>query len=726
MRGVLLTAIIAVGSFAVSAQEPAPPARDFKTYQPHMPAARIDTSEAPVIDGDLSDAAWAKAHVIDELYQLEPVQGVPGTERTIFRVMYDANFLYVSAYCYDSDPSEIRATIKARDGDIYRNDFIRIYIDPGLTRRDAYAFEINPLGARLDALIENNANYRQDWDTIWHAHSRLVADGWVTEVAIPFRSLSYEPDKADWGFDLYRFIRRKTERIRWSAIDKTLQPGDVSRAGTIEGIRDLETGLGLEIQAYATGIAKREWRAPRETDLTLQPSANLYYKITPALTGTLTFNTDFSDTPLDERRVNTGRFALFYPETRDFFLQDAAIFEFGGTPLFDDPNGSPFFTRNIGLVSGVPVDIVAGGKLSGALDGLGIGMLTVQSAGTDTTNGQLLSVGRFTMPVLGQSKLGLLFTNGDPTGSRNNTVAGADFQFRDTEILGGDTIQADFFYEHSFTSAAPDDDAYGFEVSFPNEPWYGELRFREIGGDFDPALGFVNRTGIRDYYGNVVHRHRYDSSWLRWTELATWMSATTDLDDRIESRQNGAWAGMFTNDSDSLFVNVMNNYERVLTPFELPRGVIVPADEYEWTNVSIDFGASDARWISGGVTLECCTYLDGAYRRADFRIDMRPSETFGITANYFYSTFDMPGGEFDVAISALDLTVNFTPDMSLRTQVQYDNISESMGLSARYRWEFNPGSELFFAIGESADVVGDHYASNTTQFSVRIGHTHRL
>jgi hypothetical protein len=229
-----------------------PPARDFKTYQPTLKATRVTAAEAPKIDGDLSDAVWAKAEATDEFYQLEPAQGQPGSERTVLRVLYDESNIYVSVYCYDRDPSGIKATIKARDGAVSKDDVIRIYFDPHMTRRDGYGFEINPLGGRLDELIQNNNTWLPEWNTIWDARARIVSDGWTVEFALPFRSLSFDTARSDWGFDFLRVVRRKNERIRWSSIDNSRPSVDISHSGTLTGITGTQQGMGLEIKAFTS------------------------------------------------------------------------------------------------------------------------------------------------------------------------------------------------------------------------------------------------------------------------------------------------------------------------------------------------------------------------------------------------------------------------------------------------------------------------------------------
>ncbi|MFM9862162.1 MAG: carbohydrate binding family 9 domain-containing protein [Micropepsaceae bacterium] len=709
-----------------SAADPVP-ARDFSTYQPTAPATRIQPSEAPKIDANLSDAAWANARVISDFYQLEPNEKQPASERMEVRVLYDENNIYFAFHVYDSEPDKITASIKSRDGNLSSNDLIRIYLDPYKTRRDGYLFEVNPLGARFDGLLQNNSDILGEWDTIWHAQARIVEDGWIAEVAIPFRSISYDAASNDWGFDIFRLIRRKGERIRWSQIDNQRSSRDISRSGNLTGIANTAQGLGLDLQPFLAARYKHEWRTPREDDVTLEPSGNIFYKITPSLTGTLTFNTDFSDAPLDSRQINTGRFGLFFPETRDFFLQDAAVFEFGGNNLNNDVNGIPFFSRNIGLVNGTPVDIVAGGKLSGQLGNLGIGALIVDTAGTETTDNQILSAARFTMPVLEESKLGIVFTNGDPTGATENTVGGADFQFRNATWFDGKQIQADFFYERSFSSAFGDDDAFGTQLSFPNEPLGARFQFKEVGANFSPALGFVNRPGIRSYDGNFYWFERPKDSWIRTWNLGTFYNFVTDLNDHLETRENGVFFELQTQDTDMFEIVLFNNLEDIPFSFFLPRGVLIPAGEYEWNAAVINVNTSIGRPVSGGISIRCCDWFGGRRFGASTYVNWRPDTTWEIGANHQFIAIALATGDVEIQVYGLNVGLNFTPDMQLRTQIQYDNISQAFGLSARYRWEFEPGSELFASLGESGDLIdGRHYTSSTTQMSVRIGQLMRF
>ncbi|HEX4301777.1 MAG TPA: sugar-binding protein [Rhizomicrobium sp.] len=700
---------------------------DFQTYRPSLPGTRIDAKDAPNIDGDVSDPVWQKAPAIDEFYQLEPHEGAPADERTVVHVLYDENNLYLSIMAYDDEPGKITAHIKARDGAIDQDDLFRIYLDPSMTRRNGYIFEVNPLGARREGLVQNNIDVLYQWNTLWSAKARILPNGWSVEVVIPFRSISYDKARTDWGFDLFRLVRRKNERIRWSSIVETIPSSDISRSGTLTGIAGIDGGFGLDVQAYGAVRYQRDWDDPGHSGFQFRPSANAFYKVTPSLTGTLTVNTDFSDTPLDQRQVNIGRFGLFYPETRDFFLQDAASFEFGGLPIRDDNNGKPFFSRNIGLINGSqPVDLLVGGKLSGNYEGLDVGALVVRTNGSGVTDGQVLSAARVSMPILDSSKVGLIFTNGDPTGASRNSVAGGDFQYRSSTLVPGKELQADAYYERSFSSAVGDDDSFGMELNFPNEPWYGNFRFKQVGEDFDPALGFVSRPGIREYTGNVVRRERPADSDLRWYETGVWYDVVTGLNNSAQSSFEGAWAAGYTQRGEFGLIETWNDFEK--TPaFSLPNGVVVPAGDYDWQVYHGHLETATDRWISGVFDVQCCGFYGGHLLKTDLTVVLHPDDTFTFSGEHIMEEISLPTGHVNIHIGSVDAAMNFTPDMQVRLQMQYDNISHNLGYSARYRWEFDPGSELLVTAGDDATVNNlGAYESHLSEFSVRLGHTFRI
>ena len=707
------------------AQSP-PPGPAYNT----VGAQRIDVNAAPVIDGILSESAWANAGVIDQLYQRQPNVGDPATERTVVRILYDEDNLYFGIYAYDQNPDDILVRAMSRDGNMFASDNVFIKLDPGLTRRNGYSFQVSASGGRRDGLLQNNSDALYEWNTIWDAQVQIVEDGWIVEIAIPFRSLSYDPNQSEWGFDIGRTIRHKLETVVWTGYIPTLGGADLTRAGTITGIGEIARGLGLDVQVYATGRLRHIVPGDEGTDLSGTGGGNIYYKITPALTGTLTYNTDFSDSPLDARQVNTTRFSLFFDETRDFFLQDAAAFEFGGWNFLNNSNNArPFFSRNIGLVSGVPVSIIGGGKLSGEFAGFGVGMLSVLTDKTPDADGQILSVARISRPVFDESQIGFIVTNGDPTGATTNSVAGIDYQYRNSNLWGGNIFQSDLFYQRSFSDTLGDDDAFGIALNFPNEPWGGELAFKEIGTNYEPALGFINRTSIRVYDANVRHLTRYDTEgdfFLRQLQFSANNFLVTGLDDVVQSREHSASVEAITQSNNLFNFGVTNLFESVPEAFSLPGDVIVPIGKYDWTNVNARIQTSRSSPLAVTAEVACCSFLNGTSLETLLQAEFRPNQYYEITARHAWTRLRMPNGDIDIHVASLNAIVTFTPDMQLALQTQYDNISQNFGFLARYRWEFSPGDELLIAFGQAAAIGESRFHAQRSQLTVRVGRTFRF
>jgi len=702
--------------------------------RPSVRAVWIDTAEAPVIDADLSDAAWEQAAVIDDFTQRSPNPYEPATERTVVRILYDENNLYFSFYNYDGAPDQIVARNMQRDGQVYTSDSVMIYLDPGQTRRNAYNFEIGASGGRTDQLELNNTEELTEWDTIFDARARIVHDGWVAEFAIPFKSLSYEATQTTWGFDVARRIYHKNERVHWSGFNPALDFTDVSQTGDLAGIEKVSQGIGMDVQVHGAPRMKRDWQLDGgAAELSVTAGGNAFYKVTPALTNTLTINPDFSDAPLDIRQVNTTRFSLFTPETRDFFLQDVAAFEFGGRSYGRNSqdrvsnNGRPFFSRNIGLVQGRPVSLLAGNKLSGQVAGFDVGAFSVLTDKTPAGgDGQILSVARATRPIFAESKFGFVFTNGDPTGLTDNTVAGADFQYRNSNLFGNKVLQADLLYMKSFSSAAGDDASSAVSLNFPNEPWSGDLLFKQIDGNFTPALGFVNRTAIRQYVGTAAHLTRYRNSYLNTLEFGTNVEFVTDLRNVLESRANDILVRVRSRIGDQVTLRVINSFENVPVAFFLPRTVPVLARRYEWTNVNVGVRTFNGRLLTVQADVTCCSFYDGDALVSRVNLIFRPSTHFEINVGHEANAIDLPTGNVGIHLATADGAVNFTPDMQIAVQAQHDNISDNVAFSARYRWEYRPGNELFVGLGQSALVSNRGFIGQSTQATIRLGHTFRF
>ena len=502
---------------------------------PTLPAAEITrTEEAPTIDGVLDDSAWEAAVIIDEFIQIDPDEGAPCSERTEMRLLYDRDFLYIGVRCYDSEPDRIVATQMRRDASLTADDRICIVIDPYFSRRNGYYFDANPLGGHGDALIEANGNFNSSWDGIWECRASIDAEGWSVEIAIPFKTISFNPDTERWGLNIMRFIRRKNEHARWASPSRDKSFNSLADAGVIEGVREIDQGIGLDVKPYGIATLMRDHEGGG-SDLDLDAGFDMFYKVTPSLTLSTTFNTDFAETEVDDRQINLTRFPLFFPEKRDFFLQDAGIFRFGGI----NNNPLPFHSRRIGIgPGGEEKDILAGAKLTGRVADLNLGLLDVQMKHDDDLGDKNLFVGRGSLNVLEQSTIGAIFTHGDPGSTATSVTGGFDFNYRTSDLFDGKTLQAHLWQLGSDSSAEGEHGgmAYGVKLIYPNDRINWSAGYSRIDSDFDAALGFVPRRGIHEYFANWRYRHRPNDERIRALDFGVNTYIVTDIEGNIETR----------------------------------------------------------------------------------------------------------------------------------------------------------------------------------------------
>ena len=383
-RALALAFGVALGqAFAADIPKPsaiAPESRGTFRGRPTVKAVRID--QAPDIDGHLVDEPWRLAKPAGEFLQKEPKENVPHSQRTEFRVLFDDDALYIGVWCFDTESDRLVALNMERDGHMYFEDVVMITLDTFLDRRNGYQFSVNTNGARGDATISNNTSVSPEWDGAWMAKSRRHVWGWSTEIAIPFKTISFDETTSTWGFNIYRNIGRFNESALWANSRASIRGYHVSECGDLTGLHGLRQGLGLDITPYATGKYRREYDA-KDSDLLGDFGFDVRYRLTPSLSALASVNTDFAETEIDRRQVNLTRYPLFFQEKRQFFLEDSGIFGFGGGESSrrrsrdsSDTLLMPFFSRRIGLSSkGQIAPIHFAGKLTGRIKDYNIGLL---------------------------------------------------------------------------------------------------------------------------------------------------------------------------------------------------------------------------------------------------------------------------------------------------------------------------------------------------------------
>jgi hypothetical protein len=729
-----ISAVLPLLCAAAYAQEPGP------RQDPGQKSVRmVRTATPPVIDGILDEAVWASAALVDDLHQTEPVEYAEPYERSEIYLLYDENALYIGARLYDTDPAQITAQNMRQNDNVGGDDRFYLTIDPFNDRRSGYFFGINPNGVRADGLYQNVSEFYGAWDTIFYAEAGRFEGGWIAEMAIPFKSISFNPNTDTWGLNFSRGVVRKNENLAWVSRDRAYNP---SISGLAVGFEGLEQGVGLDI-IPSLSVGKARTFGPKTSDSSFEPSLDIVYKITPSLNGSLTFNTDFSATEVDDRQVNLSRFSLFFPEKRDFFLRDADIFEFGNigaqrpsqVPWLGSlrQNGRPFFSRRIGLSnSGGIVDLNYGGKISGRVGRFDIGALSIHQDEFSGVDADTLSIIRAKLGVLDESSIGIIATEGNPGANIDNSVAGVDFQYRNTRLPGGRTLEADAWYQQSDTEGLVDRDAAaGIAFRIPSSVGFrGSADLKEFQENFNPTLGFVNRRGIRDTSLGVGYMHRPRGGYLQSVLVNLDLQRIERLDGGLQSEAVFFRPLVLANRTgESLTISIHDETEVLDQPFEISQGVIIPMGEYSFPGIGMALNTGNHRKFAGNIRV--VKYGSGEFYGGDRQeisgqITWRPSARFRGNLRYYYNEIELPQGAFETRLVQAGFDIAFSSTLSWVNLFQYDNVTETLGLNMRLHWIPEAGREMFFVINHNLADVDDSFRSTFSDVTAKINYTFRF
>lgn len=682
------------------------------------------SDSAPKIDGVLDDAVWAEATRIDDLHQFQPIDHGTPSEKSEFYLSYDDDYLYIGARLYDSNASAISARQLVQGKTLRFDDAIEFLLDTFASRRTGYWFQLNPNGIRRDGLYEDPTNINRDWDGIWLAAARIDDLGWTAEIAIPFKTLSFSPDNPQWGFTIARTIARKKEEIAWSSFDRSINPGS---AGILDCVSGISQGRGLDVVPSAAAIQTKAFVNGASTS-ELQPSLDVYYKLTPSLTAALTINTDFSATDVDDRQVNLTRFSLFFPEKRQFFNQDVDIFSFGGL----EENGRPFFSRRIGLSQdGSPVDIIAGAKLTGRVGRWNIGLLNVlqdESAGVQKSN---IFVARASANLFEESSVGLILTEGNPTADLANQLMGVDFRYRNTRLFPGRTIQGVAWYQRSDTETVTgNENAYGVRVEYPNsEQWFGELGTWLIEENFNPAVGFVNRTDIIGRKAELGYTFTPNGRWLRNVGVKMVAEKITNTDGNLESSKLIIRPLYVETQFGDVFEIRLKRFRDVLTEdFAIHPDVAIGVGDYEFERAQIIFATALERRFALTIDIDAGEFYDGDRLKINTGVDWRPGKHLYVQFGYEFNDVELPGGSFITRLMRVRVDFAFNAKWSWLNLVQYDNVSDTAGFNSRLHYNPRAGRDVFLVADRqfNVDPLSRKFNTSIAEITLKLRYTFRF
>ncbi len=699
--------------------------------------------QALVVDGALDEAVYKTVPSFGGFIQTEPTAGAPATERTEAWVFFDDTNLYIAARVWDAAPESEWVVNEMRRDSANRsqNEGVAILLDTFYDRRNGNFFTVSPIGGRADGQVSNERNYNRDWNPVWTLETGRFEGGWVFEAAFPFKSMRYRPGRSQvWGLQLRRRVRHKNETSYLTLLDPGLGQTaifQVSRSATLVGLEVPARGRPIEIKPYVIGDVS--------SDVNVSPAVSnafggnvgldLKYGVSQNLTADFTLNTDFAQVEADEQQVNLTRFSLFFPEKREFFLENQGTFGFGGSSGRSGDAPVMFYSRRIGLNEGRRVPIVAGGRLTGRVGRFSLGLINIQTddepvSGALTTN---FAVARVKADVLRRSSIGAIVTNrsalADSPGTSQTYGADATFAFFDN-------VAINTYWATTRTSGREGQDtSYQGAFRYDGDRYGVAAEHLFVDAQFSPAVGFVRRDDFRKSHGVVRFSPRPRA--IEAVRKFTWEGAYTYISDAagiVETREaRGRFQTEFES-SDTIDVSYTDTYDFLKEPFTLTPDITVPVGGYDFWNARTSVRFGQQRRLSGSVFAEHGAFYGGTKTALGFggrgpfsgRVELTPH--FSVEPGLSFNWIDLPQGSFSTQLVTMRTTYTISPAMFVSALVQYNSSNHGLSTNIRLRWEYQPGSELFIVYNEQRDTLSPQAFSelDNRTFIVKINRLFRF
>jgi hypothetical protein len=679
-------------------------------------ATRISTP--PRLDGRLDDAVYRDVPPIIGFIQQEPREGEPVTEPTQAWVMFDDDNIYIACRCSDARPETIESKDMRRDSSNQRfTDSFGVMLDTFHDKRNGYIFTITPSGGFTDALVTDERVFNPDWNTVWDNGAARTEDGWAAEMAIPFKSLRYAPGGRTWGINIRRLIRTKNEYSfivpmsrAWTSSTAMLH---VAAAATLTDLEVPPARVNLEAKPYVLSSARtdRLARPIVDNDLTGDAGIDVKYGITKALTADFTYRTDFAQVEDDEAQVNLTRFALSFPEKREFFLEGAGIFTSFGTvgPAAVGGSGgdapSLFYSRRIGLAGSRAVPIIGGGRLTGRVGRWTIGAIDMQAddepaAGVRQTNFGVLRLRR----DIGQrSTIGGMVTTRSvaQAGTGSNAMYGVDSSFS----LFQNLYIAGYAARTHTTGLSGRDYSYRGNVTYGGDRWGLLIDRTAVEDNFNPEVGFLRREAFRSTFGGLRFSPRPGrSSRVRQYHVEGSLEYVTNTRNQLESRQARGNFRMDMHNGDSAGATYTEDHEALVTPFPIAAGIRIPVGSYTFQTARLFYTSAPQKRVSGTFSVDAGSFYSGTRRTVAYRGRLEMTSRFAVEPNLSFNWIDLPQGNFTNTLVGNRATFTVSPRMFVAALIQYTSGTTSVLTNVRLRWEYSPGSEMFIVYSEGRDT----------------------
>ena len=673
-----------------------------------LPGLNIRKATSKVtVDGIMDDADWKTAEVAKDFKQYFPFDSSAAIVPTEVRMTYDDHFIYVFAIMHNNEPRKYVTPSLRRDFRGEANDAFVLVLDTYQDNTNAFQFGVNPFGVQREGLVSNGGTNREDlslnWDNKWFSEAIISDDLWVCEMAIPFKSIRYKEGVTEWNINFYRIDSHFAERSTWTPVPRAYVLINLAFLRKLHWDQPLQKpGGNISLIPYAASKITHDFEegTPRDSEITIGGDAKI--AISSALNLDLTVNPDFSQVEVDQQVTNLDRFEIFFPERRQFFLENADLFgSFGYT------NSRPFFSRRIGVTrdpstgQNIQNPIYGGARVSGKINNnWRLGIPDMQAAEDDAINLPSINyaVAAVQRKMFARSNIGLMLINKQSFDTTAyNRLIGVDYNLasKDSRWTGK------FFYHRSFDNAKKDS-TYSTTASLnyavPNYEW--SLLYQDIGANFNPEVGFVRRKrykrfapeGYYNFYpkSKIINSHGpgFDIDY-QWNDLYS----TTDWDANL-------WYRAKFQNTAAFYTRIRRDYVYLFTPFDPSGsgGLKLPAGTgYYWNSVIIGYDSDARKKLFFDFQSRLGEYYNGYRQSIEGTLSYRiqPYAVLSMDFSYNHIRLPEPYSSSDLVLLGPKFDFTFSRKVFWTTYVQYNNQINNININSRLQWRFRPVSDLF-------------------------------
>jgi hypothetical protein len=668
------------------------------------------------IDGKLDEAMYSVVRGATDFTQLDPVPWTRATEQTVVWLFFDDEAIYFAARCLDSHPERMLATDMRRDSaGVVGGDYVGFILDTLHDHRSGMIINMSPIGGRRDGLVTEERNFNVDWNGVFESATGRTEQGWATEVRVPFKSLRYRQGPGQvWGFNVHRVVRWKNERSYLMPMPGLNSPGALMRlsmAADVVGFEVPPPSKNIEIKPYTVATLTDISQPLASTRADADVGVDAKFGVAEGLTADLTYNTDFAQVEADEQQINLTRFSLFFPEKREFFIENAGLFAFGGNTGGGSLTPLLFYSRRIGLDGGRIVPLRAGGRLSGRAGGFTLGALGIRTEASSGSPATTFSTLRVQRDILRRSSIGGIVT--DRSSGQSGGVANQAYGV-DAALAFFANLSASAYWAQTRTDGdTTDATSYRAQANYDSDRYGLQAEHLLIGERFRPEMGFVRRPDVRRNFMQArfsprtkgqrrVRKYSWSGSYDRIASAAGPLESRT-LHGNFETNYHSG---------DRLGVYYNRHYESLSAPFRIADGVTIPVGGYAFDNIQALYGFGQQRIVSGTVSVERGSFYNGDKTTVGVsggRVAI--SSLLSVSPGVSVNRVTLPEGTFTNQLVAARVVYSATPLMFTSALIQYNSAANSLSANVRFRWEYQPGSELFVVYNEERDPRAAGFSS---------------